>query len=726
MDMKIKYKEVYMVNKPKFQKTQIGLGMLLLIIAILISGHASAFTDGAALYADNCASCHGPLATSEKLGRDASQIQDAINTVPAMSSLSSLSQTDIQAIADALSTNATTNDTTAPTTTISGVVENESFSNSVTITLNATDNEDGSGIKETLYSINGGDTVTYAGPFTVDIVGQDNMTYWSVDNADNIESPNMVNFTIEATTPITTEPQLVLTLTPGTKAANFSSAVLLDNTTTVVESASSISEDGLTATFNLSGITPGFYSIEVNNLTSDRVPTYIDDNTINQNQSVTGTLTSSVIGDASNPTKYSIKARSGGRHPVVSFATGQNESKLPFVIVYNTSVQMIEIRAVNTSELLTSFTPTNASNSVHTGLGGTSFQDWQFGPHNHGIVYNNTDSSCNGCHIDMNTKPANYTDVAVNNGWCYNCHYGGTNGGDSNGFVDPIQAAPAPFGFIVTPQSITVAPSENAIYDLNISNIGNVADTYMFAVDNGGANVVLSMNNTSVDNVSIEPQESASIFMTVNSAVTGTFTVNVTATSEADTNNSITVSTDTIVGAVPTAPGVNAMREIDSQFIGPGDSTNVTVNISSDVTQALVLQETIPEGWNLTRISDDADSYRTNSVNEWLWINVTSGINKTVVYKLTAPSNASIGDYSINGSVINSTGMVATVGGSDTVSISIIGYYKKLGDNPNKIDTSDVLQAIQDWRDGVIADGFERPITSEELTSMLDAWAMRE
>jgi len=243
-------------------------------------------------------------------------------------------------------------------------------------------------------------------------------------------------------TPTPMGPQLVLTLTAGTKAANFTSAVLLDNTSAIVESASSISGDKLTATFNLSGITPGFYSIEVNGLTGDRVPTYIDNNTITQNESVTGSLTGIVIGDASNPTKYRIKARSGGRHPVVNFATGQNESKLPFIIVYNTSVQKIEIRVVNTSELLSSFTPTAASNSMHVALGGTSFQDWQFGSNNHGIVYNNTDSSCIGCHTTMNTKPANYADVGTGfsgagSGWCFKCHYGGTNGGDSNGFVDP-------------------------------------------------------------------------------------------------------------------------------------------------------------------------------------------------------------------------------------------------------------------------------------------------
>jgi|GEM_PF-3000917 len=72
--------------------------------------------DGAALYASNCASasCHGPLATSSKRDRTAANIQNAINGIPAMSSLSFLSQAQIQAIANALSTTAT------PTATATG------------------------------------------------------------------------------------------------------------------------------------------------------------------------------------------------------------------------------------------------------------------------------------------------------------------------------------------------------------------------------------------------------------------------------------------------------------------------------------------------------------------------------------------------------------------------------------------------------------------------------
>ncbi len=65
-------------------------------------------TDGATLYATYCAGCHGPLATSSKLGATAAMIQTGISTVGAMSGLSTLTTAQIDAIAAALSTGATT------------------------------------------------------------------------------------------------------------------------------------------------------------------------------------------------------------------------------------------------------------------------------------------------------------------------------------------------------------------------------------------------------------------------------------------------------------------------------------------------------------------------------------------------------------------------------------------------------------------------------------------
>lgn len=74
--------------------------------ASLPSAQASAITsatDGVTLYANNCAGCHGPLATSSKKGRTAAQIQAAINgNVGGMGFLSTLTATQVQAIATVL------------------------------------------------------------------------------------------------------------------------------------------------------------------------------------------------------------------------------------------------------------------------------------------------------------------------------------------------------------------------------------------------------------------------------------------------------------------------------------------------------------------------------------------------------------------------------------------------------------------------------------------------
>ncbi len=68
---------------------------------------STASLDGAALYTDNCASCHGPLATSGKAGAMASTIQAAIaNNKGGMSQFSNLTTAQLQAIATALATTA--------------------------------------------------------------------------------------------------------------------------------------------------------------------------------------------------------------------------------------------------------------------------------------------------------------------------------------------------------------------------------------------------------------------------------------------------------------------------------------------------------------------------------------------------------------------------------------------------------------------------------------------
>lgn len=68
------------------------------------TGGATATPDGTALYTTNCAGCHGPLATSSKLGATTARIQSAINgNIGGMGSLSNaLTFNQIQAITTTL------------------------------------------------------------------------------------------------------------------------------------------------------------------------------------------------------------------------------------------------------------------------------------------------------------------------------------------------------------------------------------------------------------------------------------------------------------------------------------------------------------------------------------------------------------------------------------------------------------------------------------------------
>jgi len=71
--------------------------------------------DGAALYAANCAGCHGALAASAKKGATAAQIQVRMFTTPYASR--TLTAAEVQAVADALAGTAPTTATPPPPAT---------------------------------------------------------------------------------------------------------------------------------------------------------------------------------------------------------------------------------------------------------------------------------------------------------------------------------------------------------------------------------------------------------------------------------------------------------------------------------------------------------------------------------------------------------------------------------------------------------------------------------
>ncbi|MGB8217308.1 MAG: hypothetical protein WCE94_08400 [Candidatus Methanoperedens sp.] len=248
----------------------------------------------------------------------------------------------------------------------------------------------------------------------------------------------------------TTAGILTLSLQPGLdgkgdiKATSITSAELLGLDGTVIKTATLT---GGNAQFDLGSIASGDYFIRVNNLADDLVPTRIDDPTKATNQYVGQKLRAIVIGNLSDPT-YTISTHSKGQghHPVVKYADGTIEApeRYCYVLIYQkTSPQKMEIRVLGTAALITTFTPRTAT---HPGIPANQpFPTWMIFGKSHGIVYNGTDSKCNTCHINLDTKPSTFTQITSGNGWCYRCHYG--KGGDDNGFLDTttlLAATPMP------------------------------------------------------------------------------------------------------------------------------------------------------------------------------------------------------------------------------------------------------------------------------------------
>jgi hypothetical protein len=94
-------------------------------------------------------------------------------------------------------------DTTAPTTTASGLAAgaNPAWSTANTVSLAASDAL--SGVTATYYRVNGGQRHTYAGPFALPD-GVDSVTYWSVDGAGNTEAADTGYADVDTTAPVTT------------------------------------------------------------------------------------------------------------------------------------------------------------------------------------------------------------------------------------------------------------------------------------------------------------------------------------------------------------------------------------------------------------------------------------------------------------------------------------------------------------------------------------------
>ena len=224
-----------------------------------------------------------------------------------------------------------------------------------------------------------------------------------------------------------------------------------------------------TAQFSLSERDAGARLITINNL-DELIPTRIDDPTKDIHQFVGKKLQVSVIGNLSDPT-YRIETFTKGQgydHPTVSYSDGNYSPEVLGMYrgdIYtilslktNPSFQVITLGSsrAGRGQSINSFTPTSPTHPSTSTSISPSFFKWMSGEGSHGKDYSGVDSKCSTCHGDLDTKPSKFSEVTVNNGFCFRCHYG--KGGSDKGFVvDTIGLG------IGTPAPTTVNPTATPV-----------------------------------------------------------------------------------------------------------------------------------------------------------------------------------------------------------------------------------------------------------------------
>lgn len=185
--------------------------------------------------------------------------------------------------------------------------------------------------------------------------------------------------------------------------------------------------------------------IMINNLNGDLIPTRIDP-TKDIHQFVGEKLRVSVIGNLSDPTyRIEIFTTEQGEHPTVSYSDGNYSPEVLGMFggnVYtilamkiNPSFQVITLGAsrLGREQQIIDYTPTAPTHPSTSTSFNPSFSKWMFGEGSHGNDYGGNDSKCRTCHGNLDAKPSKFSEITINNGFCFRCHYG--KGGSEKGFV---------------------------------------------------------------------------------------------------------------------------------------------------------------------------------------------------------------------------------------------------------------------------------------------------
>ncbi|MCX9027340.1 MAG: ethylbenzene dehydrogenase-related protein [Candidatus Methanoperedens sp.] len=766
---------------------KLKIGLLLLVVALVAvpevsanPGYFSALTTVYGNVGTSCSSCHTTAPSLNAYGTSfaaiATHISDptgALNTIGAPDGVPTPTATETPT-ETATPTPTPVLDIIPPATTLSGVTENSSFNNSVTITLNATDNAGGSGVNETIYMVNGGATVTYSAPFVVDTIGQDNVSYWSTDNAGNVETTQIVNFTI------TSEG-----VTPST---NNLTSVKVETAPVIDGLVDSMWDQATPLMVNLSGgANAGSHVVTLKSVyTEDSVYFLATWNDLTESlrrmpwqKQADGTWKQLKTPDAKEGgenTYYEDKFSQIWNKNITGFETsgcsatchaGENSDIKDYGNMYTANpgeigdIWHMKIVRTNATGFVDDQYIDSTRYSNDTADAGRH-SDPGLAPYYNNINENNTAPNFTSADqpappywiFDDQKQPFNDTyntsdeiagiivrsptgdraDImgkAVYMDGKWTLEYGRKliTGSEFDVQFSDMEKEYL-FGTAVFDNAQTRHSYESGVSKFIFAPSANVTDTIPPTTTISGVTEDGSFNNSVTITLNATDNAGGSgvnetIYM-VNGGPTTTYSApfvvntigqdNVTYWS---TDNAGNVEPRNMVNFT-IIPEVNATatREIGGKSILPGESTNITVRIAG-ITKAIGLHEIPPQGWNVTRGSDNADGFKNNT-NEWVWIN--SDANKTVTYTLTAPMNISIGTYQIEGTIRDVNGTLANVEGDNSIKIDILEVYRRLGDDPAVVETGDLLSAFDDFRNNRAPAPFDRPLNTEEVAELINEW----
>ena len=130
--------------------------------------------------------------------------------------------------------------------------------------------------------------------------------------------------------------------------------------------------------------------------------------------------------------------------------------------------------------------------------------------------------------------------------------------------------------------------------------------------------------------------------------------------------------------ALAADPTAEATRTIEPQVVERGDEVEVTIDFTIlPGDKSFALAEVIPDGWEFTPGTDDADILEAETYYpeiDWIWLNLSgggAGATKVVTYTLTVPMDAEAGNYTIEG-VVMCDNVENPVGGDNTITVRVL------------------------------------------------------